>query len=320
MTNKKIAGFSVIAGFVIAIATAGFAQEPATSTATAQPTPDAAQQQEEKQKLERKAIALLEQIIAEAQSLRLPENRVRVQIAAGDMLWDRNPGRARALFSDAGVLVAQMAVDADRTDGDEMQTFNQLRQQLVLTAGRHDADLGYQLLRSTQPQAPATNTVNGRRFMVDTQPNLEQSLLATIASTDPKVAYQKASESLDKGEFPTALTQVLVQLQAKDKEAFTKLSDKALNRLNPDTLLSNRNAGMLALSLLTPGPRLDSGTTGGSGTEGAPANATDNRVLSQSAYHDLLDNTVTAALSATATAGGNNNFRGGRGGFRVQPL
>jgi hypothetical protein len=28
--------------------------------------------------------------------------------------------------------------------------------------------------------------------------NLEQNLLAVIANTDPKVAYQKASEALDK--------------------------------------------------------------------------------------------------------------------------
>src|SRR3982751_2086338 len=44
----------------------------------------------EKQKAEREknAYRLLEQVIDEAQSLRLTENRVRVQISAADMLWD----------------------------------------------------------------------------------------------------------------------------------------------------------------------------------------------------------------------------------------
>ncbi len=247
------------------------------------------------EKLEQKAIALLEQIIGEAQSLKLPENRIRVQIAAGDILWDRNPGRARGLFSDAGVLISQMSADADR---DDVQMFNRLRQQLVLTAARHDSELGYQLLRSTQRQTSNTNVVNGRRFIADQQPNLEQSLLATIAATDPKVAYQKANESLDKGEFPTALNRVLAQLQAKDKEAFTKLSDKTLNRLNPDNLLSNRDAAMVAISLLTPGP---SSTSTDSSTNATATNASDNRVLGETAYHDLLDKTVTAALSVSST-------------------
>ena len=35
----------------------------------------------------RKAIALLEQVVTESQTMKLPENRIRVQISAGDMLW-----------------------------------------------------------------------------------------------------------------------------------------------------------------------------------------------------------------------------------------
>jgi len=322
MAISKFAGSFITAAFVFALATPLFAQDAATQTpATAQATPDAAQQQEEKQKLERKAIALLEQVISEAQSLKLPENRVRVQIAAADMLWDRNPGRARTLFSDAGALMSQMAAEADRTDRDEMQNFNQLRQQLVLAAGRHDADLGYQLLHSTQPPTgttTGTGDANARRVVVAGPSNLEQNLLATIASTDPKVAYQKANESLDKGEFPTALNRVLAELQTKDKEAFTKLSDKTLNRLNPNTLLSSRDAATVAISLLAPGPVTD----GTSATVSTPnqQNSSGTRVLNESAYHDLLENTVTAALSVNPSAPGNVNFRGGgpgRGGFRV---
>jgi hypothetical protein len=319
MTNKSIAGVVAAVTLVLVFVTTGLGQDPSQTPATAQATPDATRQPEDKAKLEQKAIALLEQVIDEAQSLRLPENRVRVQIAAGDMLWDRNPGRARSLFNDAGALVAQMSAEADRTDRDEILNFNRLRQQLVLTAGRHDAELGYQLLRSTQPQTPPTaNAGNGRRFIVDMQPNLEQNLLATIASSDPKVAYQKANESLDKGEFPIALNRILAQLQTKDKEAFTKLSDKTLVRLTPTALASNRDAVTVAMSLLIPGPQAAS-TSSDNTASSAPANPGNNSVLSQSAYHDLLDNTVTAALSISATAAANVNIRGGgRGGFRVQ--
>ena len=291
-----------------------FAQDPSqTATATAQSTPDPAQQQEEKLKLERKATALLEQVVTEAQGMKLPENRVRVQITAADMLWDRSQARARGLFSDAATVLGQMALDADRTDREEVQTLNQLRQELVLTAARHDADLAYQMLRSTQ-SLTANNAGNGRRSPVDPQSNLEQNLLAAIAASDPKVAYQKANESLDKGEYPTALARVLAQLQAKDPEAFKKLSDKTLSRLGSDSLLASREATSLAMSLLMPGPRISAST---SADVNKPA-ANTAQVLNESAYHDLMENAVTASLSVTSLGPGNIiRGGGGRGPFRA---
>src|SRR5437868_3174827 len=308
-----------IAPFLILLASTGFAsaQDATSQTATAQSSPDPQQQQEEKAKLEKKAAVLLEQVVSEAGALKLPENRIRVQIAAGDMLWDRSATRARGLLSDAGAMLSQMILEGDRTDRDEMQTLNQLRQDLVLTAGRHDAELGYQLLRSTQPQTNTTNAGGGRRFGFDPQGNLEQSLLATIAATDPKVAYQKASEALDKGEYPTALNRVLAQLQSKDEEAFKKLSEKALGRLGSENLLMTREAASLALNLLVPGPRV-TGTASNQTTQANTTNARNNstQVLSESAYHDLLDNAITAALNATSLGPGNTRGAGPGGRFR----
>ena len=312
-----------IAPFLMLLASAGFAiaQDATSQTATAQSSPDPQQQQEEKAKLEKKAAVLLEQVVSEAGALKLPENRIRVQIAAGDMLWEHSATRARGLLSDAGAMLSQMILEGDRTDRDEMQTLNQLRQDLVLTAGRHDAELGYQLLRSTQLPANTTNAAGGRRVGFDPQGNLEQNLLATIAATDPKVAYQKASEALDKGEYPTALNRVLAQLQSKDEEGFKKLSDKVLGRLASENLLTTREAASLALNLLLPGPRV-TGTASNQTTQANTTNARNNstQVLSESAYHDLLDNAVAAALNATSLTPGNNMRGTGPGGrFRMPP-
>jgi hypothetical protein len=299
------------------------AQDATSQTAIQQPTPDPQQQQEEKAKLEKKAIALLEQVVTESQAMKLPENRIRVQIAAGDMLWDKSAARARGLFTEAGALLGQMILEVDRTDRSDVQSLNQLRQDLVLTAGRHDAELGYQLLRSTQQQqqTPATNQPGqGRRFNLDQGNNLEQNLLATIATTDPKFAYQKAVESLDKGEFPTALNRILTQLQPKDEELFKKLSDKTLSRLASDSLLASREATSVAVNLLMPGPRATN-TAGVATTADANTNTNVNAraasaVLGESAYHDLMDNAITAALSVTSAGPMVNNPRGG-GGARV---
>lgn len=319
---KKIAPLFLLLGCAALVA----AQDAPSTAATAQQSPDPQQQQEEKAKQEKKAIALLEQVVTDSQGLRLPENKIRVQIAAGDMLWEKNPARARGLLNDAGAMLGQMMLDVDRTDRGDVQSLNQIRQELVLTAGRHDAELGYQLLRSTQQQpAPAAaatgNPRQGRQFVFDQGNNLEQSLLATIAANDPKVAYQKTIESLDKGEFPTALNRVLSQLQTKDPELFKKLADKTLTRLSSDSLLASREATGVAMNLLLPGPRLTNTAGTAQPATANPAGTTQNirggsPVLSESAYHDLMDQAISAALSATSAGQTGNPQRGG-GAARV---
>jgi len=296
-------------GLLLALGGNAAAQDTTSPAATA----DAAKQQEEKAKLEAKASVMLEQVISEAQALKLPENRIRVQIVAGDLLWDRSAARARSLFNDAGAMLGQIMQESASPDTEDRQILNRLRQDLVLGAARHDAELAYSLLRQTQPPTNlALNAGNRRRVMFDGQDNLEQGLLAVIANTDPKVAYQKASESLDKGEYPNSLARVLAQLQSKDPDNFKKLADKTLSRLNSDSLLANSQATNLALGLLRPGPQAN--TTTSASTTGANSTASNARILSESSYHDLLDNTITAALTATprTNTGGPNQRRGRR--------
>jgi hypothetical protein len=312
------------------------AQDATSQTATAQQSPDPQQQQEEKAKLEKKALALLEQVVTDSQGLKLPENKLRVQIVAADMLWDKSPARARGLLTDAGAMLGQMMLEVNRQDRDDVMTINQLRQELVLTAGRHDAELGYQLLRSTQPppqQPSQTNAAlgpgraNRPQIILDQQANnLEQQLLSTVAATDPKYAYQKAIESLDKNEFPPSLSRILTQLQKKDQELFKKLSDKTLNRLASDSLLSSSQATGVAMNLLMPGPipantstatQSTTSTTTTQPTAGANPNGRQ-PVLGESSYHDLLDSAITAALSVTSAGPINNMQRGGGGGGAVR--
>ena len=124
-----------------------------------------------------------------------------------------------------------------------------------------------------------------------------------IAASDPKVAYQKAAESLDKGEYPMSLSRVLSQLQTKDEEAFKKLSEKTLNRLSSENLLTSGQAVNVAMSLLRPGPQgaTNSPSPANNATAANAANsrANNSRVLTESAIQGLLNNAVTAALTAT---------------------
>ena len=279
----------------------------------AAPTPSADEQQQEKAEKQKRAFILLEQVVDEAQLLRLPENRIRMQVGAAELLWQSNEGRARSLFSQAAEGVAEM-LRAPNTDAgaNERRSFNQsrtplqLRSELVLTVSRYDAPLAYQLLAATRP--PTSEAMaNGFNFEDD----LEQRLLAQVASLDPKLALQNAEDLLAKGKYPGSLLDVLVQLRAKDKEAAAKLEEKLLNRLVAANMLTITDAGSLALGLLQTGPRTETTTA----TDAPPSRS--QPYLAASGYAELMGSVIDAALRATPQAATNqprqNRARGRAG-------
>lgn len=286
-----------------------YAVEPPT-LAQEQPTQQPTTEEQEKEKAEREknAYRLLDQLIDEAQSLRLTENRVRVQIQAATMSWDRNQGRARSLFQMAADGIVEMGRNIQPTTGNrrneganqERRAF-QMRQELVLAAARHDAQLAYQLLASTKPPAQVVQTTNvdqrNPRPQVNPEDNLEQTLLGRIAALDPKLAAQNAEQLMEKGQFPRTMTEVINQLQKQDPEAATKLADRTVKRIQATNLLTSNEATVLAQSLLGGGIRPAANPTTANGTP-APASARP-AVLEQSAYVDLLSAVIDAALKAT---------------------
>ena len=305
----------------------------AQDTSAQQPTEQQTDEQKQKEKevADKRALALLDQVVDQVQMLTLPENRIRVQVAAADMLWDRNEPRARSLLSLAADSVAEMMRSAD---GNNRRWANQLRQELVMTAAQHDAQLAYQLVAATRSLTPQNDGANQRG--PNQEGNLEQNLLAQVAALDPKLALQKAEEALGKGEFPLTLGQVLAQLQAKDKEAAAKLLEKVTSKLQSANMLSTADAGNLALMLLQGGPRPDdksTATTAGNQTSGSQAvNRLAQPVLSQSAYIDILTTVIDAALRSTpqpatnAQRGPNNpnnqrgrNFGGAQNNNQASP-
>ncbi|HEV2834649.1 MAG TPA: hypothetical protein VGW58_04980 [Pyrinomonadaceae bacterium] len=291
-----------------------------------QPTEKPSDEQLEKEKAEREknAYRLLDQVIDEAQSLRLTENRVRVQINAADMLWDSNQGRARSLFAMAAEGVAELGRtpqgNNNRRGAPPMPERRsvQLRQELVLAAARHDAQLAYQLLASTKPPAQPVATDQRGPRQINVEENLEQTLLGRVAALDPKFAAQNAEQMIDKGQFPRTITQVINQLQKQDADAAAKLADKTVKKLQTTNLLTNNEATALAQLLLIPGPRPAASAATSSVRSDGPA-----PVLEQSAYVDLLGSVVDFALKATPPQALANaaaqRARPGPGGPGVRP-
>jgi len=282
----------------------------------------------EKQKTEREtnAYRLLDQVIDEAQSLRLVENRVRIQINAADMLWDKNQGRARGLFTMAGEGVAELGrsqANANNNRRQMMQDGNftfqgpvgppnfrnvQLRQELVLTAARHDAALAYQLLAATKPPANVQQpTADGRgpRIQQLSDDNLEQTLLGRVAALDPKLAAQNAEQMLAKGQFPSTISEVINQLYKQDAEAADKLADKTVKQIQAANILTKTEVTGLVQSMLRAGPRPAAPASSSSSTTAPSSTAPSTGpqpVLGQAAYVDLLSTVVDAALKASPTA------------------
>ena len=304
--------------FVLTLALGFFCFSEPAVPAQDQPAQQAAtEDQEKKAEREKNAYRLLDQVLDEAQSLRLTENRVRVQITGGDLLWDQNPGRARTLFTMAGEGVAELVrmqatAPQDRRGGpnqerpQNLRSF-QLRQELVLAAARHDAQLAYQLLAATKPPVTTQPVADqrGPRAPFTSEENLEQALLARIASLDPKLAAQNAELMLEKGQFPRTLPEVINQLARQDPEAAQKLADKTVKRIQAANLLTNNEVGSLVQALLVPGPRQPA-------SQGADQTATTNirgraPTLEQSSFIELLSSVVDVALKATP---GQNNQRG----------
>jgi hypothetical protein len=309
--------------------------------ASPQPSPSAEELEKEKAEREKNAYRLLDQVIDEAQSLRLVENRVRIQINAADMLWDQNQGRARSLFATAAEGIAE-AGRAQTTNTNNNRRFQvgpggenigpiqpqnmrvyQMRQELVLTAARHDAALAYQLLAATKPPAttqPVTADARGPRPTINSEDNLEQVLLGRIASLDPKLAAQNAEQMMDKGQFPTSLPTVINQLYKQDADAADKLADKTVKKIQAANILST-GTGALVQVLLRAGPRPASS---GKNETASVTNSSSPAVLGQSAYVDLLSAVVDGALKATPPTINNQRGAGpgnGRGGaIGPQPM
>jgi hypothetical protein len=309
MNAKHVA--RILFGIVLTIALA-----PAYLAQDASSQPQSEQRDKDKPTPEKKALLLLEQVVGEAGALKLPENRIYVQISAADMLWDRDEARARALMVEAAGGIAELmrtSNPTDRRSANASRVALQLRQQLVLAAARHDSGLAYSLLQSMPTPSPANGPAMGRP---DAQDNLEQNLVAVIAANDPKTAMKNAQEWLDKGEYPSSIQRVLSQVQQKDAESATKLAEKLVSQLQPEELLAKQDAARLSLNILRAGPRPDK--KAGGAAQPAPANP--DQVLSQSSFRDLMASTITAALRATPQTGSNaQRGPGGPGGFRGGP-
>jgi hypothetical protein len=243
-----------------------------------------------------KGLVLLIETTQSFAQLHRAQTRAGFQIQAAQLLWNSDEKRAAKLMEQAIESVKEFIADVDSTDLDYYESFElatQLRQQLVDALGPHDPEMALNFLRSTRMLA----NPEGVRGMGqgDLELQLELSLAAQVAATDPKRAFQMAEDSLKRGSSTSLLT-MLQHLRAKDPELAAKLAHDIAAKLMNERLLRNLEAAYLAGSFLYLARRTQAG--GGDG-------ASNPSLLSEDEYRDLFQKVLSEALSYSSTTGFN---------------
>lgn len=233
--------------------------------------------------LNEKGLVLLDEIINEASTLRLAENRAMVQAHAADLLWARDERRARALFGAAVANVSEMtsSVPADDVEYESLlQEGEELRRSVLEMAARHDAQFARTLLRTTTPDAQESVT----------ELRLELSLAAQAVAKDPRQAARLAEETLERG-VGGRLPELIAEIQAKDREAASRLASAVVTKLRSTHLATSEEAAGVAFGLF----RLGAEPAAGPGATDSPA-----PLLDRQAMQMLAETIISVALTTSA--------------------
>jgi hypothetical protein len=254
--------------------------------------------------IERKADGLIREALADAQALKLSENRVRAQATAARLLWPRDQKAARAAFKAAADGVAELNAGVDPEDPqfyNAAQVVAQLRAELVNAAAPFDASLALDFLRATRPAYPEALAAAG--YMQPSQEQqLEMSVAANVAAQDPQRAFELAEESLSRG-VTSSLVNVVQQLRAKEPAAAAKLAADIARRLRPEEMRAQGEAGAVAQQLILLTRPAESPQANGVAPSNEPA------LLDEQTRRELFEKVLTAAAGlAPGQNGGYNLF------------
>jgi hypothetical protein len=200
---------------------------------------------------EKKALDLLETITDQVMNLHAPSNRMRAQIAVGDLLWSRDEKRARTLFTAALAQLTARIADLDYSDPDvyaEITRVSQSRQDLVLRIAAHDPDLAITALRQTR--LPDDNARTRSSWGFQNEANLEMTLANVIAAKDPAAALKLARASLARG-VSWNLIAFLSSLYQKDASAAQSLYQEIVGKIKDDNMSRSPDLANNAWNLLS---------------------------------------------------------------------
>ncbi len=224
------------------------------------PTPSQAEKTAAQKELEKRVIEMLDQVAADAPTLKLAQNRAVVFAMAGDLYWQFDEKRAREMFrNSAGDMInANTEAEKEKKDTEDpfagMLDFNtDPRNAILPLVAKHDADLALEIMvqtrsaklveamaKASQPTAKEQGffEFNPDQFKVRQEIALEQRFAVLAAEQNPDKAIKLIKDSLAKG-VSFNVKQLLEKLYEKDKKKAQSLADDVIAKI-VDTDLSKK--------------------------------------------------------------------------------
>jgi hypothetical protein len=232
---------------------------------------------------EQKALKLLDQVIAESSTLKLPENRIHVLGIASGLIWSRDEKRGRELLKSATESFAAIIPSLDISDQD---AFNQVQRLFQVKSELFRNALGYD-------PASALDFLNKTPIpgMAEQEAQLEAEGALQLADSDPRLALQIAERALAKG-ITGNLPGIVSQLQSKDPTAAKQLATDIVNKIQSEDLAANTQAFWLAFGMI----QMDVQSAGAHAAGDNPRVAT-SMLLSSDDLKSLLNKIVSISIN-----------------------
>ena len=222
-------------------------------TPTPTPTPVQAEKTEKQKELEKRVVEMLDQAIADVDTLKLAQNRAIVFAIAGDLYWQFDEKRARELFRMAGndLINANIEAEKERKDAESayaevFEIGGEARSEILPLIAKHDADLALEILvrtrstklvdaiaKSAEPSAKGDGGMfnfNPDQYRVQQETALEQHFALLAAEQNPDKAIKLIKDSLSKG-ISWNVMPLLKKLHEKDPKKAQSLADDVVAKI-----------------------------------------------------------------------------------------
>jgi hypothetical protein len=226
-----------------------------------------AQTQEEKQ------INLIEELVTDTSSLKLPENRAFAYAKIGGIVWKTDQKRSRVFFQNAAseLINLQIAIETRKKKqnyGHDNEDY--LRQQVLRTIAAKDAEFALELMVKTRPAkitkalaAPKTGEQANARaivgaigvvssydsYLAQGEIALEQEFLYLTAEQKPDKALEILRQGLKKG-LSYQTFSLLMKVFEKEPETANSLATEVLQKIADADFLTNSQAYSVSAQFL----------------------------------------------------------------------